>query len=133
MTYEYVCTACGHAWEAEQSISEAALKACPNCHEQTARRQISGGAGFILKGGGWYADLYGSSPKKSGGDEKKSGGDDSKSAKTEGSSSDGGSKKDGTSSDKGSSGSSGSSSSSSGTPTSSTPSGSKATSAASGT
>jgi putative FmdB family regulatory protein len=128
MTYEYVCTACGHAWEAEQSISEAALKTCPNCHEQTARRQISGGAGFILKGGGWYADLYGSSPKKSGGSEAKS-----ESSKSESKSESSGTKKD-SSGDKGSSGSnsSGSSSSSSGTPTSSAPSGSKATSANSG-
>jgi len=60
MTYEYVCTACSHQWEAEQSISEPALKACPSCQAETAKRQISGGAGFILKGGGWYADLYGS-------------------------------------------------------------------------
>lgn len=61
MTYEYACTACGHAWEAEQSISAAALTECPQCHEATAKRQVSGGAGFILKGGGWYADLYSSS------------------------------------------------------------------------
>jgi len=65
MTYEYVCTACGHGWEAEQAISEAALKTCPKCGTDHAKRQISGGAGFILKGGGWYADGYGSS--KSGG------------------------------------------------------------------
>ena len=61
MTYEYACTACGHAWEAEQSISAAPLTECPNCHHATAKRQVSGGAGFILKGGGWYADLYSSS------------------------------------------------------------------------
>jgi putative FmdB family regulatory protein len=61
MTYEYACTACGHAWEAEQSISAAPLSECPSCHHATAKRQISGGAGFILKGGGWYADLYSSS------------------------------------------------------------------------
>src|SRR3954470_12779672 len=61
MTYEYVCTACGHAWEAEQSISAAALKTCPKCGTDHAKRQVSGGAGFILKGGGWYADGYGSS------------------------------------------------------------------------
>lgn len=60
MTYEYVCGACGHEWEAEQSISEAPLRACPRCSEESARRQVSGGAGFILKGGGWYADGYGS-------------------------------------------------------------------------
>lgn len=66
MTYEYVCTACGHAWEAEQSISEKPLTQCPSCHADAAKRQVSGGAGFILKGGGWYSDLYSSSPKKSG-------------------------------------------------------------------
>ena len=65
MTYEYVCTACGHGWEAEQAISAAPLKTCPQCGTDHAKRQISGGAGFILKGGGWYADGYGS--KKSGG------------------------------------------------------------------
>jgi putative FmdB family regulatory protein len=64
MTYEYVCTACGHAWEAEQPISAAPLKTCPSCNAESAKRQISGGAGFILKGGGWYSDLYSSTPKK---------------------------------------------------------------------
>ncbi|HEY6556811.1 MAG TPA: zinc ribbon domain-containing protein [Polyangiaceae bacterium] len=64
MTYEYVCTACGSEWEAEQSISEPPLKECPKCHASSAKRQVSGGAGFILKGGGWYADGYGSSSKK---------------------------------------------------------------------
>jgi len=61
MTYEYVCTACGHGWEAEQAISASPLKTCPKCGTDHAKRQISGGAGFILKGGGWYADGYGSS------------------------------------------------------------------------
>ena len=60
MTYEYVCMSCHHEWEAEQSISEKPLKDCPKCGQPEARRQVSGGAGFILKGGGWYADGYGS-------------------------------------------------------------------------
>jgi putative FmdB family regulatory protein len=60
MTYEYVCTACQHAWEEEQRISAAPLTTCPECHLETAKRQVSGGAGFILKGSGWYADLYSS-------------------------------------------------------------------------
>jgi putative FmdB family regulatory protein len=59
MTYEYLCQGCGHEWEAEQTISEAPLKLCPKCGESRAKRQVSGGAGFILKGGGWYADGYG--------------------------------------------------------------------------
>ena len=63
-TYEYVCKTCGNSWEANQRISEAPLTECPKCHEQTAQRLISGG-NFILKGGGWYSDLYSSTPKKS--------------------------------------------------------------------
>ena len=82
MTYEYVCTACGHGWEAEQAISAAPLKTCPKCGTDHAKRQISGGAGFILKGGGWYADGYGSS--KSGGSSSSSSIDNASSApKTE--------------------------------------------------
>ena len=64
-TYEYICQACGENWEAEQRITEAPIKDCPHCGQDMAKRQISGGGTFILKGGGWYADLY-SSSKKSG-------------------------------------------------------------------
>jgi putative FmdB family regulatory protein len=71
-TYEYLCTACGHEWEAFQSMKDAPLKKCPECRKLKAKRQISLGGGFILKGGGWYADLYssssgGSSGRSSGG------------------------------------------------------------------
>jgi putative FmdB family regulatory protein len=69
-TYEYLCKACGHAWEATQRISEDPLKECPQCHQPRAERQISGG-NFILKGGGWYADLYSSSKKPASGGESK--------------------------------------------------------------
>ena len=62
--YEYVCSACKNEWEAEQSMKDNALTECPRCKEQTARRQISRGTGFILKGGGWYSDLYASSSNK---------------------------------------------------------------------
>jgi putative FmdB family regulatory protein len=58
-TYEYVCSDCQNAWEEVQKISELPLVECPRCHKPTAKRQISGG-NFILKGGGWYADLYSS-------------------------------------------------------------------------
>jgi putative FmdB family regulatory protein len=64
-TYEYVCSSCGNAWEEIQKITEPALEVCPSCNKATAQRQISGG-NFILKGGGWYADLYSSSKPKSG-------------------------------------------------------------------
>lgn len=63
-TYEYVCDACGSEWELEQRITEEPAKKCPKCGKQKARRNISGGA-FMLKGGGWYADLYSSTGKSS--------------------------------------------------------------------
>ena len=63
-TYEYVCSACKNEWEVEQSMKDNALTECPRCKEQTARRQTSRGTGFILKGGGWYSDLYASSSNK---------------------------------------------------------------------
>lgn len=61
-TYEYLCSDCQNAWEEIQKISEAPIEVCPRCGKHTAKRQISAG-NFILKGGGWYADLYASSKK----------------------------------------------------------------------
>jgi putative FmdB family regulatory protein len=80
-TYEYACTSCTHEWEFEQSIREDPLKECPACHRPTARRQISRGTGFILKGGGWYSDLYSSPGNKP--PEAKSNTADGKSASTD--------------------------------------------------
>ncbi len=92
-TYEYLCTACGHEWEFEQSIKDDPLKVCEKCNQDTARRQISRGVGFILKGGGWYSDLYSSTsnkPKEGGGD-KGGGGSDSGGSASSGESKSGGS------------------------------------------
>jgi putative FmdB family regulatory protein len=80
-TYEYACKSCGNAWEAVQRITEDALDTCPKCNQKTAQRQLSGGS-FILKGGGWYADLYSSS-----GGAKSGGSSDSGSSGSSGSSS----------------------------------------------
>jgi putative FmdB family regulatory protein len=71
MTYEYVCVACHHEWESEQRISAKRLETCPSCGQKTAKRQVSGGAGFILKGGGWYADGYTAKKSSGGSDDKK--------------------------------------------------------------
>jgi len=97
-TYEYMCTACGHEWEFEQSIKDDPLKVCEKCNQDTARRQISRGVGFILKGGGWYSDLYSSTsnkPKESGGDkgggDKGGGGSDTGGSSSSGESKSGGS------------------------------------------
>jgi putative FmdB family regulatory protein len=78
-TYEYRCAACGSEWEEIQKITEAPIEQCPNCKMAAARRQISGG-NFILKGGGWYSDLY-SSAKPSTKKEGESGGSSSDTSK----------------------------------------------------
>jgi putative FmdB family regulatory protein len=110
-TYEYACASCGNAWEEIQKITAPAVEVCPACHKSTAKRQISGG-NFILKGGGWYSDLYASTPKKAdtksdgtagGGGEAKS---DAKTESTPKTSEPSGSSSSGSSGGSGSSGSS---------------------------
>jgi putative FmdB family regulatory protein len=59
-TYEYGCSACGQEWEEMQRITAPATEVCPKCGKPTAHRLISAGTNFILKGGGWYSDLYSS-------------------------------------------------------------------------
>jgi len=134
MTYEYLCTACGHAWEAEQSISAAPLTTCPHCHAESAKRQVSGGAGFILKGGGWYSDLYASSSgsKKSGDGESKASDSTTKKESSSDTTAKSSEKGSSGSSGSGSTGSSGSGTSGGSTPTSGGSGGSKAAGAPSG-
>jgi putative FmdB family regulatory protein len=49
-TYEYECRACGKGFERRQPITEAPLDECPSCHGEL-RRLVSGGSGFIVRGG----------------------------------------------------------------------------------
>lgn len=58
MTYEYRCNSCNHQWEKEQKISDNAITTCPKCASNSAKRLISCGTGFILKGRGWAKDNY---------------------------------------------------------------------------
>jgi len=70
--YEYICKACDHEFEREQRISDNPVKKCPECGAMKAKRLISR-TSFVLKGGGWYSDLYsstrGDSAKSNGGAE----------------------------------------------------------------
>jgi len=63
-TYDYQCQKCGFEFEREQRITEDPIKTCPKCKSRQAKRLLSA-SGFILKGGGWYADGYGSSSARS--------------------------------------------------------------------
>jgi putative FmdB family regulatory protein len=57
-TYEYKCDACGKGFERFESIMAAPLKKCPYCSKRKVRRLISGGAGLIFKGSGFYITDY---------------------------------------------------------------------------
>ena len=62
-TYEYLCDKCEHEFEREQRISDAPVKTCPECRSRKVKKLISR-TSFVLKGGGWYSDLYSSSKDK---------------------------------------------------------------------
>lgn len=45
MTYEHLCNACKHEWEAEYSIKADPPTNCPVCNAEAVQRLISGGSG----------------------------------------------------------------------------------------
>jgi len=62
-TYHYKCKSCSFEFEELQRISDEPLKVCPSCKKETVVRILSGGAGLVFKGSGFYQTDY----KKSGG------------------------------------------------------------------
>jgi len=88
-TYEYACTACGHAFERFESIIAKPNKSCEKCKKKKAERKISGGGGFLFKGTGFYITDYkkGAAPAAAAKSDGESGKADSngpgKTAKTE--------------------------------------------------
>ena len=65
-TYEYVCASCGHHMEQFQTFSEKPLTTCPKCKKPKLERLVSGGAGFLFKGDGFYLTDYRSESYKAG-------------------------------------------------------------------
>ena len=51
--YDYRCSNCSHELEALQKLSAAPLTTCPECGQETLRKQVSAPA-FRLAGSGWY-------------------------------------------------------------------------------
>jgi putative FmdB family regulatory protein len=92
--YPYVCTACGHEFDALQKISDEPLTECPSCGESTLRKRLAAPA-FQLKGTGWYETDFknsGKAKQSSGGksdgegkaaDKKDTGGEAKSNAKTD--------------------------------------------------
>lgn len=61
--YEYRCQRCGHQLEVMQKVSDPAPDRCPKCEQPGPLERLMSRTSFQLKGGGWYADLYGSAKK----------------------------------------------------------------------
>jgi putative FmdB family regulatory protein len=57
-TYDYVCDACGHQFEAFESIKADPQTQCPSCDEAKLRRKIGPGAAILFKGSGFYQTDY---------------------------------------------------------------------------
>ncbi len=91
-TYQYICNDCGHEFEEFQSISALPLTECPKCGGHV-ERVISGGAGFLFKGSGFYITDYRSKGYKEAAQKDVSGGSSSSadSSSNSGSKSDSGS------------------------------------------
>ena len=67
-TYHYRCPNCGHAYDKLQKISDTTKAKCPECGTP-GERVITGGAGLVFKGSGFYITDY-----KRAGDRKAGGG-----------------------------------------------------------
>lgn len=57
-TYQYECGACGHTFDALQTMMEKKLKKCPECGKLKLHRLIGSGSGIIFKGTGFYETDY---------------------------------------------------------------------------
>jgi putative FmdB family regulatory protein len=57
-TYDYICDACNHEFEAFESIKAEPQTDCPTCQESRLRRKIGGGAAILFKGSGFYQTDY---------------------------------------------------------------------------
>jgi putative FmdB family regulatory protein len=76
--YEYECTQCRKHTEKIQKFSDAEITVCPHCGGKLERVITAPSVQF--KGGGWYADGYGSAKSGSAKTESSSSGSESSAA-----------------------------------------------------
>lgn len=80
-TYHYRCNDCGADFEEWQRMTDPPLEQCPKCGGE-AKRVISGGAGLLFKGDGFYiTDYRSASYKKDASRDKPASSDSSSSSK----------------------------------------------------
>lgn len=73
-TYEYRCPGCGNEFEKFQRMSDEPKAPCPACGAE-AQRRLSGGAGLLFKGSGFYITDYRSDSYKKAAGSDRSGSD----------------------------------------------------------
>ena len=88
--YEYQCSQCGKTIDVLQKIDDPAPSTCAECGAESSLKRKVSRTSFVLKGGGWYADLYGT-PKKEEKKESTNTGESAKPAPSKPSSDDSGS------------------------------------------
>ena len=86
-TYDYECSACGHALEIFQGINDPLVKKCPECKKNKLERQFGTGAAIVFKGSGFYqtdyrSDSYKKAAKADSKKSESSGSGDSKKSET---------------------------------------------------
>ena len=62
--YEYECRQCHEVSDTLQKLGDPAPPTCPRCGAENTLTRLVSKTNFVLKGGGWYSDLYASSSAK---------------------------------------------------------------------
>ncbi|WP_342373934.1 zinc ribbon domain-containing protein [Myxococcus stipitatus] len=85
--YEYACQNCQKIIDVLQKISDPTPAACTACGAEGSLTKVVSRSSFVLKGGGWYSDLYSSTKKDGSSSSSSSGGSSSSSSSSSTSSS----------------------------------------------
>jgi putative FmdB family regulatory protein len=70
--YEYTCSKCGKLNEVLQKVNDPTPERCDGCGAKETLRKVVSRSSFVLRGGGWYSDLYSSVKKDKAKDGKES-------------------------------------------------------------
>jgi putative FmdB family regulatory protein len=63
--YEYVCDKCGKLNDVLQKMNDPPPERCAACGTKGKLTKVVSRSSFVLRGGGWYSDLYSSAKKDS--------------------------------------------------------------------